>query len=341
MGLGSEVKLRVLLTGAAGFIGSATTLKLAECGHRVLAVDNFSPYYSRSLKERRVKELLDHPLIEFRHCELTEVDELRRIFEQEVISSVFHLAAQAGVRVALSNWRDYCRDNLDAFSNTLISAAEFGVSDFLYASSSSIYGNAKQESFSEAEVSPAPLSFYGATKLANEIIANATSKATGIKTRGLRYFTVYGPWGRPDMVYFRMIASAITSEPFEFFGNGSIERDFTYISDVANMNCKLLEEIQMRERSFSDVVNIGGGKTRSMNQIMDIVKEVSGLEVPFIRREGNKSDVSRTNADFGYLESLIEQHPTISAEEGLQKAFEWASRVDVKGSLSDWVKSTS
>lgn len=332
--------MQVLLTGAAGFIGSATALELAERGHRVVAVDNFSPYYSGSLKERRVQTLLQHPLIEFKRCEITDTYEIRKIFEQEEISSVFHLAAQAGVRVPLSHWRDYSRDNLDAFSNVLISAAEFGVSNFLYASSSSVYGNATQKSFSESEVTPSPLSFYGATKLANEIIASTTSKATGIKTRGLRFFTVYGPWGRPDMVYFRMIASAITREPFEFFGDGSIERDFTYIEDVASMNCELLDELHTHDKAFTDVVNIGGGKPRSINQILEIVEAVSGVAVPFNRRESNKSDVSRTNADFGYLESLIDQHPSIPAEMGLAMAFEWASRADIRTSLSEWVKST-
>lgn len=332
--------MQVLLTGAAGFIGSATAQELAKRGHRVFAIDNFSPYYARSLKKLRVQTFLTHPLIEFRQCDLTNIKDIQSIFKQEKVTAVLHLAAQAGVRVPISRWRDYSRDNLDAFSNILIAAAECGISDFLYASSSSIYGTAKHESLSESEVVPSPLSFYGATKLANEIIANTTAKATGIKTRGLRYFTVYGPWGRPDMVYFRMIASAITKEPFDFFGDGSIERDFTYIGDVAKMNCELLEEIQGQEESFTDVVNIGGGKPRSINQILGIVKEVSGLEVPFIRRERNTSDVSRTKADYSYLESLIEQHPTIPAEEGLRLTFEWASRPAIEKFLSKWVKST-
>lgn len=332
--------MHLLVTGAAGFVGSATALALADRGHSVLAVDNLSPYYSVGLKELRVESLLSNPLIEFVRCDLTDLEAIKAIFKNEGFDAVIHLAAQAGVRVPISNWQNYSRDNLQAFANVLVSSAEFEVSNFMYASSSSIYGDAKQESFNEFDVLPSPLSFYGATKLANENLALATSKVTGIKTRGLRFFTVYGPWGRPDMVYFRMISSAITGEPFNFYGNGTIERDFTYVSDVVEMNCSLLEEINLREEAFADVVNIGGGRPRSINQVLEIVQSVSGVKVPYIRRESNKSDVSRTNADFSYLESLIGEHPTVAAEEGISKTFEWASKSAIKGFLSEWVKST-
>mgnify|MGYP003349377648 CR=1 FL=1 len=246
--------MQILLTGAAGFIGSATALELAQRGNRVLAVDNFSTYYSVSLKEKRVAVLLQHPLIEFKRCDLADEQQVQDLFINNSITSVVHLAAQAGVRVPITAWDNYTKDNLQAFSNLLVNSARNRLSDFLYASSSSVYGNTQDLKFVERETKTSPVSFYGATKLSNEIIAETFSKATGIKTRGLRFFTVYGPWGRPDMVYFRMIVSALHQTPFDFYGDGSIERDFTYITDVVEINCKLLEELREREDGFSDEI---------------------------------------------------------------------------------------
>ena len=219
--------MQILVTGAAGFIGSATAEALANSGIDVVAVDSFSPYYSIDLKEKRKEVLLTSNRIEFLEIDLSNPDSVSRLFEKRDFGSVIHLAAQAGVRLPLADWGNYTRDNLQGFSNVLTVASSRGVKNFIYASSSSIYGNSSEKQFNESIV-PAPVSFYGATKRSNEVLAFATSAVTGIKTRGLRFFTIYGPWGRPDMVYFRMVASALSKNPFDFYGDGTIERDFTY-----------------------------------------------------------------------------------------------------------------
>jgi UDP-glucuronate 4-epimerase len=252
---------------------------------------------------------------------------------------VIHLAAQPGVRLQMQNWANYTKDNLTGFSNLLTVSAEKGVKDFLYASSSSIYGNSQQKYFKESDSTNKPVSFYGATKLANEILASSISRATGIKTRGLRFFTVYGPWGRPDMVYFRMVASAITGEPFEFFGDGQVQRDFTYISDVVKMTIDLSFELESRKPGFYDVVNIGGGQPKSINQILEIIQEISGVKIPFSRLDANSHDVLRTSADFSYLKSLIDVYPEVDTWTGMQEVYSWARRDEISEHLSDWVRS--
>jgi UDP-glucuronate 4-epimerase len=337
--LGGLNSLQILVTGAAGFVGSAISSELANRGVQVLGIDNFSPYYSVSLKKLRKEVLLEHPNITFRNCDLAEVDSVQELFEEFEFDTVIHLAAQAGVRASIKDWSNYSRDNLSGFANVLVQSARSGISNFLYASSSSVYGNSSKDFFSESELLNVPISFYGATKLSNEILASSISKVTEMKTRGLRFFTVYGPWGRPDMVYFRMVASAITREPFLFYGDGEVERDFTYISDVVEMTLALADELLNRPKAFSDIVNIGGGQPKSINQILRITQEVARIDIPLLRKEANESDVKRTSADFSYLNSLIHAHPSVKVESGVEKFYGWATQMEIRKSLSEWVRS--
>lgn len=187
-------------------------------GHSVLGVDSLSPYYSVELKQLRKLALLDPMEVEFRELDLSDDIAVKQLFSQDRFDSVIHLAAQPGVRVPLDKWSWYKRDNVDAFSNLLLASVESEVDSFVYASSSSVYGNGHQgKPLIEKSTVPEPVSFYGATKLTNEILAQSCSKQTKIKTRGLRFFTAYGPWGRPDMVYFRMVSSALNQIPFNFW----------------------------------------------------------------------------------------------------------------------------
>ena len=285
----------ILVTGAAGFIGSATAASFAELGFDVVAVDNFSPYYSIDLKRLRIETLLKNPKIKFVECDLSNRYEVVDLFKSYGFESVIHLAAQAGVRLQISDWDKYVRDNLLGFSNILNMSAEASVHNFIYASSSSVYGNSNESYFREKELEPNPVSFYGVTKRTNEILASSVSRLTGLKTRGLRFFTVYGPWGRPDMVYFRMVTSAITKVPFDFYGDGKIERDFTYVSDVVDLTTKLLYELETREIGFADTVNIGGGKPKSINDILEIIQDNVGLSVPFKDRKSTRLNSSHVS----------------------------------------------
>jgi UDP-glucuronate 4-epimerase len=251
--------LTVLVTGAAGFIGSAVANALRRSGLEILAVDNFTDYYARDLKELRVQQLLESNSVEFKYCDLSSDISVRDLFKSKKISKVFHLAAQPGVRISSRQTERYTQDNLVAFVNVLNQAKRFNVTDFLYASSSSVYGNSSEISFNERNSTPRPTSLYGATKLSNEIIASSASRETGIRTRGLRFFTVYGPWGRPDMVYFRIGASVLIGKEFTLNGDGSLLRDFTYIDDVVKSVLLLERQLRIEPIGFADVINIGGG----------------------------------------------------------------------------------
>ncbi len=328
------------MTGAAGFIGSTVASTFSKMGHSVVGVDSLSPYYSVSLKEARKLSLLDPQQIELKVIDLSDEKNVELLFSQGNFDAVIHLAAQPGVRVPLENWNWYKRDNLEAFSNVLLAAAKYSVPDFLYASSSSVYGNNHQGNpLSEKRNVPTPVSFYGATKLANEILAESCSGQVKMRTRGLRFFTVYGPWGRPDMVYFRMVSSALNQKPFDFFGEGNISRDFTFIDDVTSSISDLAFELATHEKGFNDVVNLGGGQPISINACLSIVEEILECKVPFNRLSADKRDVDSTNADFTYLKSLIGKFPTTSATIGFSKFIDWAKSPVANRNLASWVKS--
>jgi len=332
-------KLRILVTGAAGFIGSAIAMNLQREGHEVTGIDSFSPYYSVDLKSLRKKELIDSQKVKFQMMDLSDKQKVEKLFSINRFDTVIHLAAQPGVRIRERNWDFYVRDNLEAFSNVLLAAVKHEVASLLYASSSSVYGNVTEESFNEKRTVTRPVSFYGATKLTNEILACTCSMNSGLRTRGLRFFTVYGPWGRPDMVYFRMVNSALSGSPFNFYGTGDVRRDFTFIDDVSSSVSALSTELSHRNMHFSDVVNIGGGKPISINECLGIIEEITGSSIPYERKEADPRDVELTYADFTYLNKLTGSFPKISARTGFTNFVSWATRPDIQSQLAQWVDS--
>ena len=327
------------MTGAAGFIGSHLCRELSLQANEVIAIDNLSDYYDTSLKKARIKNLLDSKGISFSELDICNRSALNALIKESRPDVVVNLAAQAGVRLPLSQVYKYVESNLVGFSNVLQSTVSNEVPYFLYASSSSVYGDQAAIPYTESEQNLHPNSFYGATKLANELLTPTLIKNSATIARGLRFFTVYGPWGRPDMAYFRMIANVVSGSEFNFFGDGSVERDFTYIDDAVSSVIELSKELEKKKSGYSDVVNLGGGRPLSMNYLLENINKISKAEVKFNRQSSNSNDAKKTMSDSKYIQSLIGSKPETRLEDGINKTYQWALQSEISAQLNNWVKS--
>ena len=332
--------LKYLVTGAAGFIGSNLSARLAISGNDVVGVDNFSPYYSPKLKELRVSEFLTPYGIDVKRVDLSDISEVEKIVRDFKPDVIIHLAAQPGVRTPLGKSYQYIQNNLVAFANVLQTAIEESVPEILYASSSSVYGNSIQTTYKEDDLSIRPISIYGATKLSNEILTPAFIKGSKTRARGMRFFTVYGPWGRPDMAYFRIIDSILNGTEFKKFGGGEIKRDFTYVDDITATIEKLSTELFARPVGFSDIVNIGGGNPHSLNELIEVISKQLGSTPLISESMSNPNDVSFTCSDVSKLNELIGSVPVINLESGAKETIAWAQRDGIKEHLVEWINST-
>ena len=333
--------MKILVTGAAGFIGAHQAKFFSELGHEVIGVDSFSDYYSVQLKKLRVESLVHSAGVALIELNLADRVAVNEFFKENSFDQVVHLGAQAGVRLTTEMNYKYTESNLVSFLNVFDCAKISGVQNFLFASSSSVYGDSAASPYSESELSLNPNSRYGATKLANEILARTSIQNSTMSCRGLRFFTVYGPWGRPDMVYFRIISNLLEASNLTLFGNGKVERDFTYIDDVTKLVSLLAEDLSGKPAGFSDVVNLGGGKPESIEKIIQTCEKILGKKVLRETGPANPLDVFITNSDSRYLQSLTGFKPEVSIEEGLELVINWASSESVQPYLSSWVSSVS
>jgi len=331
--------MKYLVTGAAGFIGSHLCHKLTTEGNEVIAIDNFSDYYDVNLKKLRVEKLLTPLRLKVLSLDISDKNAIDQLIASSKPEVVINLAAQAGVRLPTDQIHKYVNSNLVGFSNVLQSTVSNKIPYFLYASSSSVYGEQAAIPYSESEQKLHPNSFYGATKLANELLTPTLIKNSSTIARGLRFFTVYGPWGRPDMAYFRMIANVVSGSEFNFFGDGSVERDFTYIDDAVNSVIGLSKELEKKKPGYYDVVNLGGGRPLSMNYLLVNINKISKAEVKFNRQSSNSSDARKTISDSKYIQSLIGSKPEIKLEDGINKTYQWALQSEISAQLNNWVKS--
>ena len=331
--------MKYLVTGAAGFIGSHLCKRLATEGNDVIAIDNFSDYYDVNLKKLRVEKLLTPLQLKVLSVDISDKNAIDDLIVSSKPEVVINLAAQAGVRLPIDQIHKYVNSNLVGFSNVLQSTVSNKIPYFLYASSSSVYGDQAAIPYTESEQKLHPNSFYGATKLANELLTPTLIKSSSTIARGLRFFTVYGPWGRPDMAYFRMIANVVSGSEFNFFGDGSVERDFTYIDDAVNSVIELSKELDKRKPGYSDVVNLGGGRPLSMNYLLENINKISKAEVKFNRQSSNANDAKKTVSDSKYIQSLIGSKPETKLEDGINKTYQWALQSDISAQLNNWVKS--
>ncbi len=234
--------MKVLVTGAAGFIGMTTALRLLERGDEVVGIDNLNDYYEVALKDARLARLTGHPGFRFVRLDIADRSGVDALFKQERFDKVIHLAAQAGVRYSIQNPHAYADSNLLGFVNMLEGCRHHGVQHLVYASSSSVYGGNTKMPFSEHDSVDHPVSLYAATKKANELMAHTYSHLYGLPTTGLRFFTVYGPWGRPDMAPFLFAGAILKDQPIKVFNHGQMKRDFTYIDDIVEGVIRVMDK---------------------------------------------------------------------------------------------------
>lgn len=329
--------MKTLVTGVAGFIGSHLAHELLRDGHQVVGIDNLNDYYSPDLKRLRLDSLLEIEGFSFQDFDLNDRQRVSKLINELNPTHIYHLAAQAGVRLPLKSFRRYVDSNLTGFANIAIASVENRVPNFLYASSSSVYGNSINLPYRESEAGLNQVSFYGATKYANEVLAHSLSNLSITKFRGMRFFTVYGPMGRPDMAYFRLIHSAINKKTFDLYGDGTIRRDFTYVSDVIKSVLLLGEDLNGRQPTFSDVVNVGGGKPHSMTELIECINLVTGSEILVNVQDSVQSDVRETVADHKLQAELTGFIPQVSLRDGIERVYEWASKPEIKLKLEKWI----
>ncbi len=332
--------MKVLVTGAAGFIGSALSAKLKAQGHEVFGIDSISDYYDQNLKRMRIAHFLTQNEIKFEKVDIARLDQFQGILRGFKPDAVIHLAAQAGVRTPNTRLTNYVGANLLGFGNVLQEVVESNTSIFLYASSSSVYGNNSTAPYSENEKNLNPTSFYGATKLANEIFVKSVLTNSSTKVAGMRFFTVYGPWGRPDMAYFRILTSVLTGEKFKLFGDGSIKRDFTYIDDTVLGIAALLDNASKIQRGKPEIFNIGGGKPASISELTLEIERIAGSLVKQVTMSEISGDVRETVANPAKLQEFTGFTPQILLEEGLKLFYGWATREEIAPRLQEWVSST-
>ena len=332
------IKLKILITGGAGFVGSHLCKKLVEVGFQIRAVDCFSNYYSVDYKKIRLSALNLEDITTI--CDISNFGQINEIIRAYRPRYVFNLAAQAGVRLGLEESESYIEANVKGFHNVIRSCIENDVEGILYASSSSVYGDATPTPYKENSISLRPKSIYGTTKLANELFAEIQAKSSKLRFRGLRYFTVYGPWGRPDMAYFRIAAAALGQGTFTLFGDGTIKRDFTFIDDVVNNSLALLEDLSFRKEGFNDIVNIGGSRPLEMNYLIDVISQKGDFRIDINKMKENKLDSLITMADNSYLKSIVGDLKFTDLEEGVERLMNWAKDERIKPRLLEWIQST-
>ena len=338
--------MRILVTGAAGFIGSRCAQMLAMRGDEVIGIDNINDYYSPLLKLKRLDEAGIHAADDTRPCIRLQSDKLPNyafyrldiedkgamdmLFGENRFDKVLHLAAQAGVRYSISNPYAYMRSNWVGFLNILEACRNFGIKHLVYASSSSVYGLNKKAPFSEDDVVISPVSLYAASKKSNELMAHAYCKLYGIPCTGLRYFTVYGPSGRPDMAPMLFAKAISRQEPIKVFNNGDMMRDFTYIDDIAQGTLAVIDhEPEPSEKSNGlpyKVYNIGLGHPVSLMDFISEIERCMGCEAKKIFMPMQPGDVSRTWADTTKLQTEIGYKPRVELARGISRFIDWFKR---------------
>ena len=328
--------MKVLVTGAAGFIGMHCIERLLARGDHVVGIDNLNDYYDVALKESRLSRIADHPAFRFHRISIEDNEAMAGIFAEEKPNRVIHLAAQAGVRYSLENPYAYIDANLQGFMNILEGCRNNDVAHLAYASSSSVYGGNEQMPFSEHHSVDHPVSLYGATKKANELMAHTYSHLYGLPTTGLRFFTVYGPWGRPDMALFLFTDAIRNGRPIDVFNQGAMVRDFTYIDDIVEGVIRVLDKTATPDPDFDPmkpdpgsstapfrVFNIGNGNPTPLMDYIGALEEALGMTAEKNMMPMQPGDVPATSADTSELRDWVGFAPNTDVRDGVQCFVDW------------------
>ena len=316
----SELDSRILVTGAAGFIGYHLCKSLLDDGFIVHGIDNLNSYYDPALKQARLDQLQSHPNFSFNKLDISNSDDLNKAFENFKPQKVVNLAAQAGVRYSLENPQAYIESNVVGFMNILECCRHHDVEGLIYASSSSVYGGNEKIPFSVDDRVDRPISIYAATKKSNELMAHSYSHLFGLNTTGLRFFTVYGPWGRPDMAMYIFADKISKGEPIQVFNHGKMERDFTYIDDIINGTRAAIDKNYPYE-----VFNLGNNNSEDLMEMVRLIESQIGKKAD-IKFEGMQpGDVKKTFADIKHSQEKLNYTPTTKIVEGIPKFIEWYS----------------
>jgi len=328
--------MNLLVTGAAGFLGHAVAAALLERGDSVHGVDNLSPYYDVGLKEARLARLAANPKFSFTRLDIAEREPLAQLFSSQSFDAVVHLAAQAGVRYSIENPHAYGDANLTGFLDILEGCRHAKVKHLVYASSSSVYGANAKMPFSEDDNVDHPISLYAATKKANELMAHTYAHLYGLPCTGLRFFTVYGPWGRPDMAYFKFTRSILAGEPIPVFNRGNMSRDFTYVDDVVEGMLRVIDSPAQPDAQFDPlqpspstskapyrVFNIGNSSPVDLMRFIGEIEKCLGRKAKIDFQPMQPGDVPATVADVSKLERAVGYRPGTPIEVGVARFVEW------------------
>jgi UDP-glucuronate 4-epimerase len=326
----------VLVTGAAGFIGFHVAERLLCAGQSVQGVDSLNDYYDPALKEARLERLQGYQGFAFERLDLSHDEAVMRLFERVRPIVVIHLAAQAGVRYSLDNPRAYVSANIDGFLAILEACRHVPTNHLLYASSSSVYGGNARLPFSEHDIADHPVSLYAATKRANELMAHTYAHLFGVKATGLRFFTVYGPWGRPDMAYFKFTKAIFEGREIDVYNHGRLSRDFTYVDDVTEAIVRLIDKPAAPDPSFMPrapdpaiaavahrVYNIGNNTPVELGRFIEIVEESTGRTARKRMLPMQPGDVLATFADVSDLAIAVDFAPRTPLDVGIGRFVEW------------------
>ena len=328
--------MRILVTGVAGFIGMHVTLRLLNDGHEVAGLDNLNDYYDVSLKQARLDHIGSPNQFAFHKLDLADRDGINTLFTEFRPEVVINLAAQAGVRYSLENPHSYIDSNIIGFTNILEACRHHEVGHLIYASSSSVYGLNEDMPFHEGQNVDHPLALYGATKKANELLAHSYSHLFGLPTTGLRFFTVYGPWGRPDMALFKFTEAIVMGRPIDIYNHGQMVRDFTYIDDVVEGVVRLAEKPAAADEGFDAaapdagssnvpwrIFNIGNGQPTALMDYISAIEQALGVEAEKNFMEIQPGDILTTWSSSERLSVKVGYKPSTSVAVGVVKFVEW------------------